>query len=172
MKKVFINLIAMGLSITGFSQPVNSESDKVVLEGVTVTPLNMNYLNSVEDENLPEFVKNLESKAARFNITESSVYDEDFEAFEVIFSHSNGSIIATYDSKGKIMETTERFKNITLPYNVRNKIYSKNPGWSIHSDAYLVNYYHDKEVKKTCVLQLRKDGKRKNLKIDMDGNTL
>jgi hypothetical protein len=132
----------------------------------------MSYLNSVQDETLPEFVKNLENKAARFNITESPVYDEDFEAFEVIFSHSNGSIIATYDGKGKIMETTEKFKNVTLPFKVRNKIYIKNPGWTIHTDAYLVNYYHHKGVEKTCMVQLRKDGKRKNLRIDMEGNTL
>lgn len=172
MKNVFINLIAIGLSITVFSQPNNGETKKVQLEGITVSPLNMSYLNSVQDETLPEFVKNLENKAARFNITESPVYDEDFEAFEVIFSHRNGSIIATYNGKGKIMETMEKFKNVTLPFNVRNKIYSKNPGWTIHTDAYLVNYYHDKEVEKTCMVQLRKDGKRKNLKIDMEGNTL
>lgn len=171
MRKVFINLIAMSLVISGFAQN-NGDAEKVELKGVTVTPLNISYLNSVTEEFLPDFVKNLENKAARYNITESPVYDGNFEAYEVMFSQTNGSIIATYDGNGKIMETSEKFKNITLPYEVRNKIHAENPGWSIHTDAYLVSYYAGEEVEKICKVQLRKDGKRKNLKIDLEGNTL
>jgi hypothetical protein len=172
MKNVFINLIAICLVFVGYSQTSKDEAKEVELTGVTVSPLNMSYLNSVEEDEMPEFVKNLENKAARFNITESPIYDGNFEAYEVMFSQSNGTVLATYDQKGKILETTERFKNITLPYNVRTKIYKEHPGWVIHSDAYLVSYFHNQEVEKICKVQLRKDGKRKNLKIDMDGNSL
>ena len=167
MKKLFINLIALGLTGLCYAQASIADAKEVTLTGVTVTPLNLSYLNSVEEETMPEFVKNLENKAARYDITDSPLYGQNFEAYEVIFSHTNGSIVATYDQYGKIIESMEQFKNITLPYDVRNKIYKENPGWSIHTDAYLVTYFHDKGVKKICKVQLRKDGKRKNLKIDL-----
>ncbi len=167
MKKLFINLIAIAITGAGFAQ-TNGSGQSVALTGVTVRPLNISYLNAVTDERMPESVTALENKAARYNVTESEVYDEDFEAYEVVFSQSDGVILATYDNRGRIIESLERFKNITLPYEVRNEVAEKYPGWTIHSDAYLVSYYKDKGVQKEVKIQLRKDGKRKNIKIDME----
>ncbi len=167
MKKLFINLIAIAITGAGFAQ-TNGSGQSVALTGVTVRPLNISYLNAVTDERMPESVTALENKAARYNVTESEVYDEDFEAYEVVFSQSDGVILATYDNRGRIIESLERFKNITLPYEVRNEVAEKYPGWTFHSDAYLVSYYKDKGVQKEVKIQLRKDGKRKNIKIDME----
>lgn len=167
MKKLFINLIALSLTATGVAQ-TNGTGQQVTLTGVTVRPLNLSYLNAVTDERMPESVTALENKAARFNITDSEIYDGDFEAYEVVFEESNGTILATYDGRGRIVESLERFKNITLPYEVRNKVAMDYPGWTIHSDAYLVSYYKDKGVDKEVKIQLRKDGKRKNIKLNLE----
>ncbi len=167
MKTLCISLAAFLVSGFAFSQNMYRDPGTVDLKLITVRPLNISYVHSVVDERMPETVTRLEHKAARYNITENPVYDGNFEAYEVIFSHENATIIATYDQKGKILQTSERFKNITLPAFIRNKIHAEHPGWTIHSDLYLVSYYCNSEVKKVCKIQLRKDGERKNLKIEI-----
>jgi hypothetical protein len=174
MKKLFISLIALSLTTVGFSQSQksNAESSEVVLEGVTVSPSNLTYLTSVSEASMPQHVQELENKAAHFDIKESDIYDSDIDVYEVMFSQEDGTIIATYDQSGRILYSYERFKNVTLPFTLRNKIYRQYPGWVIHKDAYVVSYYRNGGVTKTCKVQLRKDGKRKNLKVDMDGNSI
>jgi len=167
MKTLFISVLAAFLCSNVFSQELYRAPSTVDLNLITVRPLNISYVNSVVDERMPEAVTKLENKAARYNILENPVYDGNFEAYEVIFSQNNGTIIATYDQHGKIIQTSERFKDITLPEFIRNRIHSENPGWTIHSDLYMVSYFGNKEVKKVCKIQLRKDGQRKNLKIEI-----
>lgn len=166
MKKLFISLITTSLCLTGFAQ-TNGQRPAVELPGVTVSPMNITYLNAVMDDGMPESVTELETRAARYDITQSEVFDGKFEAYEVMFEQSDGTIMATYNREGQIIESFERFKDITLPLKVRQHIYKNNPGWTIHSDVYLVTYYHDKGVNKQAKVQLRKEGKRKNIRINL-----
>lgn len=166
MKKVFINLLAICTAAVGVAQ-TNGDGQTVTLKGVTVKPVNLSYLNAVLDERMPESVSDLENRAARYDVTTSEVYNENFEAYEVMFEQSNGTIMATYDHNGRIMESLERFKDITLPLNLRQQIAKQHPGWTIHSDIYLVSYYYDKGVDKSCKIQLRKGKQKKNVKINL-----
>ncbi len=172
MRKLFINLFALSLVVLGYSQDSSKDAKEVTLEGVTVSPLNLSYLSSVTEESMPASIRELEYKAAGFDITDSEIYDADIDVYEVMFSQNDGSIMATYDKSGRILTSFERFNDITLPFSVRNKIYNENPGWIIHKDAYVVSYYRDTGVRKFCKVQLRKNGKRKNIKIDMAGNSI
>lgn len=167
MRTLNISLVAALVCGITFSQEMYRLPNTVDLKSITVRPLNLTYVHNVVDERMPEVVTRLENKAARYNITENPVYDGNFEAYEVIFSQNNGTIIATYDQNGKILQTSERFKNITLPPFIRNQIHADNPGWTIHADLYLVSYYCNKEIKKVCKVQLRKDGQKKNIKIEI-----
>ena len=170
MKTLITGLLFVGLTTLGFSQ--TNGIQQVELSEVYVTPLNLTYLRTVQDEDTPETVKNLENKASRYDITEAPIFDRKFEAYEVIFKDSNGKIVATYDENGKILSSLERFKDILLPEKVRNSVHKNFPDWQLHSDTYLVSYFLDKEVKRVYKVQLRKDGKRKNLKIDVAGNII
>ncbi len=167
MKKLFINLIALSLVSLGYSQ-FNLEAKEVALDEVTVSSLNAPYLRTVKVEEMPPSVYQLENKAARFDVTKSDQYKSYFEAYEVIFSQDNGKIVATYDKEGKIISSFERFNNITLPSAVRNAIWKEHPGWAIKKDVYLVNYFGDQGVTRTCRVQLIKDGEKKNIKLDLD----
>jgi len=168
MKKLFINLIAMSLFTVGYSQ-INGNINEVTLDEVTVSgALNAPYLRSVRVEEMPPSVNRLETKAALFDITKSRKFKYDFEAYEVIFRQDKGKIIATYDKEGKIVKSFEKFDNIALPPAVRNKIWKENPGWAIKKDVYLVNYYGEQGVKRTCKVQITKDGEKKNLRLDID----
>lgn len=170
MKTLITGLLVIGLTSLGFSQSGGIE--QVNLSEVDITPLNLTYLNQVQDEDTPTEVKRLENKASRYDITEAPIFDKKFEAYEVIFKDSDGKIVATYDENGKILSSLERFKDVLLPEKVRNSLYKNFPGWALHTDTYLVSYYADHSVKKVYKIQLRKDGKRKNLKVDVQGNII
>jgi hypothetical protein len=172
MKKLLIGIFVLGLTNLAYSQSSNGEVAEVKLSNVVVTPLNIDYLKKVHDKTAPAPVIALESKVARYDIRTSPVFDGNFEAYEVVFSKSKGSIIATYDSNGKIVSTYERYKDLTLPPPIRNSIYKEHPGWAIQSDAYLVSYYDNRGVKKLYKAQIRKDNLTKNLKIDVEGKIL
>jgi len=166
MKNYLIGLFVLGFTSLGFSQTTK----EIVLSDIDVTPINLTYLNEVQDKNTPLRAKKLENKAARFDITELPIFNKAFEAYEVAFHQTKGKIIATYDSNGRILSSFEKFDNITLPANVRDALLTAYPGWAIHKDMYLVSYYHNKEVKKTYKVQIRKDNLRRNLKMDIEGN--
>lgn len=177
MKNVVIGLVALGICSLGFSQETeietNGDVDQVELKGVTVKPLNLTYLQKVQDEHTPERVKKLENEAARYDVRDSPVFNGDFEAYEVVFQQSNGGIVATYDQAGTITSSLERFTDLTLPYHIRNAIYRDYPGWTIHKDAYLVSYYKDMEtVDKIYKVQVRNGKSKKNVKYDSEGNRI
>lgn len=174
MKTVIFGLLFLGFASLSFSQS-NQEIEEVKLADVVISPLNLSYLNAVHDKNTPESVKYLENKVARFDITESPVFDNQFEAYEVIFkeaSSKGGKIIATYNSEGKILKSFEKFNDVTLPPSVRNAVYKEYPGWTIHSDTYLVSYYMNSNIKKVYKLKIKKNDEKKTLKIDVDGRLI
>ncbi|TDQ31571.1 hypothetical protein [Zeaxanthinibacter enoshimensis] len=175
MKTTLYGLFFLGLTNLMYAQEVPGNGTKlpigaVELAGVTVRPLNLTYINAVQDEHTPESVRTLENEVARYNIRESEVFKHDFEAYEVVFEQTHGSIIATYDQKGKIISSLERFKNVSLPFHIRNAVYTKYPEWSIEKDVYLVSYYEDEPViKKSYRLQLKNGKKKMNIRCDTDG---
>lgn len=168
MKNFVVGILVFGFTSLCFAQ----QSDQIkpeVLPDVIITPLNTTYLSAVQSENTPKRVKNLQDKAARFNITELPIFDHSFEAYEVIFSEDKNKIIATYDKNGKIQQSFEKFKDVSLPYEVRNSIALNYPGWDILGDTYVVNYYSDKTIKKEYKIKIRNDKTTKRLKINHEG---
>ena len=172
MRAILFGMLFIGLTSLSFAQELNDEAQEVVLEGVTVTALNMNYLNEVHDAATPEIVKGLETRAAGFDIKKSPNYNDDFGPYKVYFSNSKGRIIATYNRNGEILASSEKFKDVILPIEVRNAVYSRYPDWTVESNVYLVSYYHRKGVNKMYQFNIGKDGMNKNLKIGVDGNLI
>ncbi|MBT8304804.1 MAG: DUF3450 domain-containing protein, partial [Bacteroidia bacterium] len=112
MKSLITGLLFVGLTSLGVAQ--NNGIEQVELSEVNVTPLNLTYLNTVQDTDTPEKVKELENVASRYDVTESPVFNKKFEAYEVIFKETDGKIVATYDQNGKILSSMERFSNVVL----------------------------------------------------------
>lgn len=173
MKNLIIGLFVLGFTSLGYTQE-QRHSNAVELADVIISPLNMSYLNKVQDEFTPVKVKHLEDKAARFDITESPVYDRKFEAYEVVFTDAynknQGNIVATYDSNGKILRSLERYKETLLPPKVRNAIFKRYPNCSLESNLYLLTYYHNKDVKKVYKVRIKDGDKKMNLHVDHNGN--
>lgn len=172
MKNAVFGAMMLGIASLGYSQGTNSKIDEVKLSGVEITPRNLDYMDRVSEGTVSFRVLQLEKKASRYVIKESPFFNEQSKVFYVTFRQKNGNILAKYDRNGKILESMERFKNILLPPAVRNSIYKENPGWTLHSNAYLVSYNQGKEVKKKYKAQIRKGSQKKSLRLTFDGSKI
>ena len=76
MKKVVLGMFVFGLTSLGFSQETNEEISTVELEDVTVLSANANYLTSVGGENTPKIVRELQVKAASYDVTANADFDK------------------------------------------------------------------------------------------------
>lgn len=170
MKNVLIGLLFLGFTSLSFGQ--QDKIAAVELSEVNISPLNLSYLNKVQDATTPQKAKKLENVASRYDITEAEIFNRQFEAYEVVFKEGTGIIIATFDKNGKILSSLEKFKDIALPPLVRISTVQNYPGWAITHDNYLVSYYENKDVSKTYKLKLRKDKKRKVVRMDIHGNIM
>ena len=171
MKNLIFGLMAIGLTSLCFSQNKSNGIAEVQLEGVVISASNYSYLMNVLEENTCQRVKHLELEAAKFDIRDAKNYDPNFETIQVVFSQSNGKIIAVYDNDGEIIKSYERFKDVALPPVVLSSIYKNDHhGWQLKKDIYQVFYQQGEDVKKIYKVQLRKGKLKKNLTIDADGN--
>ncbi len=165
MKKLFVGLIILGLTIQGFAQ-INT----VDLTEVEILGVNYKYLNEVGASEAAIPVKILEREAAHFDLKSAAFYVDDETEYDVYFKIPQGKILAVYNGEGEIMRTSERFKDIALPLEVVNAVFKKYPGWIIGSDFYLVTYTKSKGVKKMYKLLLENGKERKRVKTDYIGN--
>ncbi len=172
MKKFLIGTMIIALASLGYSQGANHTMDEVRLSDVTITPINIDYIEKVREGILSERVITLEKKASRYNIKESPFFNIHSKVFEIRFKHRNGRINAVYNRNGKIVSAYEWHKNLKLPPAVRNAVFRIHPDWQMYRNAYLVSYRHRKGAKKLLKIQIRKDGLTKSLKFDIDGNRI
>ncbi len=172
MKKLVIGMLFLGLASLGFSQSSNAGLEEVKLSDVTITPLNLDYIDKVREDDVSEKVFTMEKKASRYNIKESPFFNNHAGLFKIKFSKKNGRIIAVYDREGKIRSTMERYKDLMLPPAVRNSVYRAHPDWTMVGNAYLVSYHYNNGVKKVYKVKIAKGDLQKKLKMDTQGNLL
>ncbi len=166
MKKLLIGLLALGLT-TQFMFSQEIELAEVSLD------VNFEYYDAVSSKVVSVPVKMLEKEAAFYNLKASSIYNSEFETFEVSFVIPEGRIVAEYAKDGKIIRTIERFKNIELPRSIVDEVAERYPDWTIAEDAYKVDYYGESEIaKKQYKLKLEKDKSRKTIKFNGEGEIL
>ncbi|RXP63583.1 nicotinate-nucleotide adenylyltransferase [Lutibacter sp. HS1-25] len=169
MKKLIFGLIILGLTIHTYAQEIKT----IELSEVVISATNYKYLNKTGLENASIPVALLEQKVASYDIASSEFYDDEYDSYIISFYIPEGSILATYDKEGTILRTAERFKDVTLPIEVRNSIAKQYPNWSFEKDLYLVNYY-DKSgnITKKYKITLINGDKRIKVKCDAEGNIL
>ena len=171
MKTLVTGLFVLGLTIQSFAQSTQSTKMNEVQSGnlVFAPAKNVNYINSMANNNAPGKIGKLEAEVGSYDITKTEVFKNNFETYEIIFKNSAGNIVATYDKNGKLENAFAKFENTRLPAIVLNAIHSEYPGWTINSTIYRVNYYNDNDVKKVYNVQIENHGKKLNLKVNPNG---
>ncbi len=168
MRKLMIGMLFLGLTSLAFGQEKEDEAQEVELAEVTVTAINSDFLQAVQDHQTPAAARALESMAANFDLKESPVYNRIDTAFEITFRNSQGSIYAVYDRDGDMLSAFENIKNVSPPQALRKQICEENPGWSITKSKYQVTYIKGKDAKRRYKAQLKSGKKKQNLKFEIE----
>ena len=171
MKKIITSLLVLTSVVFTNSQEQN-DLKEVVLESVNLTSINVDYLTKVQDPSMSIHVKTLEQRVANCDITKSAKYDGRDDVFTAVFKSQKGQIKATYNKEGKVLTTSEYFKNIKLPQAIRTLVFKDYPGWVLLNDSYSVSYKDTGDIKKTYKVQIGFGKTRKNFKIDCSDEAL
>ncbi|MDO7172598.1 hypothetical protein [Mariniflexile sp. AS56] len=174
MKKILIGIFFLGFTTLMYPQAA-FEPDSFSTKVEALTSTNASYINTVFEADMSKRIDYLESQVAEYNIKEDPAYKAGTEFYSVTFKEAKaykGTIMATYDANGKIVRTTERFKNVKLPFEVRNTITKTHYGFIIQSNVYVVNYSDKGVSKKFYKLNIARNGETKSLKIDPQGNII
>ena len=169
MKTAQVILFIFCLANFSYSQ-VETNQEEVVLESVNLTH-NVHYLNKVQYATMSVHVKELENQVAQCDITKSPKYDGSNKPFKAMFKSSKGTIYATYNKEGKVITTSEEFKNVKLPVPIKNSIFKEHPGWIMISDVYTVSY-NEGDVKKVYKVKIGKGKLKKNFRVDYSDTNL
>jgi NAD kinase len=175
MKTLVTGLLILGMTnlVTAQSTMASNETKPLKLDEIILSPSrNVTYVNRVHDAETSAFVQKLELTTGTFDITKDKIYNNTFDSYKVTFENMSGNIFATYGKDGTLLNVIEKFKDTQLPVAVRNTIHKEFPDWEIHKTTYLVDYIKDKNVRKIYNIQISKENKKMNLKIESDGTLL
>ncbi len=168
MKKLIIGLLIIGLTTQVYAQVV----DEGTLPEIEVRAMNYKYLNSVDNSAAAFDIRKLEQKVANFDLKSSEFYEENFDFYKLYFYIPDGNILASYDNKGKILSTIEKFKDVKPPRAVINSVAKRFPGWTVANDMYKVTYHYKKGTVKTYKLMLENGDRHMRVKTDENGKFL
>lgn len=169
MKKFVTLLFFIGLTSLVWAQEDHDGISEVTLDAITVSPLNVEYLNRVNGTETPEVVQELQYKAANFDVTSLSGYDKNaIRTFEVVFKASNGDIIASYTADGSIVTAFENFDNIVLPMTIRKMVFEGNEGWKMEKNHYKCVFEEDNLIKKQYKVTLSDGYHKKKMTFKFD----
>ena len=133
-------------------------------KNVNTLILNSNYLNEADHKNISAIVNQLERKVANYDIKNSSVFDDTEEAiYPVVFKNNQGNLTVTYNNKGEIISSVERYKNIPIPVDLRVAISKEYPEWAFKNNSCLITYNPNNGFKKSYKIEIKKGDQIKSL---------
>jgi hypothetical protein len=165
MKKIIIALMVFGLTIPLFAQVINDG----MLDEVVVRATNYKYLNETGTREASVSVNLLQKEVANYDLKETDLYQDEYDLYTVSFYIPDGKVVAAYDKDGHILRTIEKYKNVTLPNDVRTAVVKRFPGWGINEDVYRISYNQDDGAKKMYKLTLVNGDKKMRVKLDETG---
>lgn len=166
MKKFLIGLSILGL--TNLAYPNSGECNNLD-GGSHIPPANKGYLKLAQQGVSATRILGLQKTAAEFDIIKSGLFMPEAGTYEITFEKDRGTIQATYDNQGNIRQTLENFDDVSLPATVRNSIWRDYKGCYIKKNTYQLSYSVGKVAKAVYKVWIVKDGTRKKLKFNAEG---
>lgn len=164
--------MSLGLASQGIAQEeaMKERFQGILLTGITVSPvINRDYLSKVQEGVYSPLVLKIENEAARYDITRSPIYNGTATLYKISFKAPNALILATFDHKGSLLWTFEKFKNIGCPEKVRNTLYKEYHGWNMVGNTYFVYYLQNRELRKIYKIELQNGDKKQTIKLRSEG---
>ncbi|GGW45352.1 hypothetical protein [Arenibacter certesii] len=165
MKKLLIGLSLLGLTNLLYPHNANEVIVELLLEENYITPRNSAYFLIAQENSPSGLVKSLQNSAAEFDPKKYEWADPQATFYEITFKKGSGTIRATYDNSGNIINTSEKYDNISLPASVRNSIWRRYEGYYIMRNSYELSYSNGRKTKAIYKVWLQRNGQNKRLKL-------
>lgn len=175
MKAYIIVMLALGITSTSFSQDTISDDtdpENFKLENlpaVVIKSAGTDFSVYLPDRNADSTIRKLENEFIAYDL------GKDFEGYEnylVVMEVKDGSLAATYNENGKLINVVENYKNVKLPSKVIYSIYKAYPGWQIINDKYLYSQKEGDVQKKQYHLKIKKGNETMKLTVHPDGKII
>jgi len=176
MRSIVKILAIFGFALASYAQEDTTKTED--LESMDTRKLPEIVIKRAGDDfsvYLPEY----ESKDPKIKKLQDAfiAYDlgKDYEGYEnylVSMRIKDGSLVATYNEKGKLTRVVEKYDNVALPMNVIYGVYKQFPGWIIEKDKYLYAQEDGDVLRKEYNLKLKKNKETKRIVVNSKGEIL
>jgi hypothetical protein len=92
----------------------------------------------------------------------------DYEYYQVTFSTNKGDLVAKFSTDGELEETSQNFKNILVPSDIRRELYRSYKGWKMVKNTYIASGKSDQIDKELYRIKLKNGNKSQIVKIVPD----
>src|SRR6478672_7340426 len=142
MKAFIILLVVLALSATTYAQQNEDGNTTDSKKNVTDVSLPAVVIKKV-GEDFSIYIPEIENPDSKISLIQKEfiAYDlgkdaEGYDEYLVTLSIKDGSLVATYNEKGKLMTVVEKYKNVRIPSDIVANILKQYPGWKIIKDRY------------------------------------
>lgn len=171
MKNLIIMFLLAGI-VTGHAQVIQLDEARVTNATKIVADGELSYI--VLEDYSGQFMKNpIKFMKENFDIHEfiGQSLDEPYDLYRVEFRNRKGFLIANFDDKGKLLSTSQRFKDIALPYSISKELVADYKGWKMTRNLYLASGKEDALDKEVYRITMQNGKSKKNVKIIPDRPT-
>lgn len=142
MKKFITFLFVMGCIAMSYSQKVIQLEEAEISYNPTAKILFQDYANGIFIVQ-ERYAKQFQANAVKFLVDNFDIYgfmraneDQNFDDVYVTLKSDSGFLKATYDKNGEIVKTFQKFKDIALPPEIREMVYSAHKDWTMTANTY------------------------------------
>jgi hypothetical protein len=168
MKSIIKLLVVLVISSTTYGQNYKKVNTAELKKNVTDTLPAVVIKRVGEDFSI--YIPEIESVDSKIKMIQKEfiAYDlgkdaEGYDEFLVMLSIKDGSLVARYNEKGKLMSVIEKYNNVRMPNDVVLNILKQYPGWKIVKDRYSYSQKEGSIIKKQYDVILEKDNKVKQV---------
>lgn len=172
MKTLIFSLALVLVATIGYGQKITELEEAKV----GFAPLNVevnedgdNFSYTVSESYAGEFQKDpIAFMKANFDIQNFIATHEDrgFDTYHITVSSAQGFLKADYNSKGELLRTFQKFKDIVLPHDVRQELYSSHQGWNMTSNKYVASGRGELLEREVYKVKLENGKQKQNVKLD------
>lgn len=168
MKTAILGLLFLGFTSLSFSQndlALVQHSSKA-FKSSKVEKASLAYSMVMNETFLSERIQKLHRVVSNYDIKSNAIYESKMPStYSVNFTEGRNKITAIYDHNGQVIESSEIFNEVRLPYVISSELAKAYPGWEFSKVQCQINYANqNSEVIYKVVLKLNRQKKTVTLK--------
>jgi len=166
MRKLVILFLLVGMT-TGQAQIIQLEEARVSAKNVKVRA-DGEFKFVVVESYTNEFIKNpiaFMKKNFDIHLVLKEMENQNLDSYVVEFKNRKGHLIANFDKQGKLLGTSQAFKNIALPLPICRDLVTNYKGWTMTKNQYLASGEGDVLDKELYKITMKNGNQTRRVKI-------